>query len=61
MRALSALSCGDKIWNMLAERETTQQLLAALSRSNTRPVERGYLTARVSIEWVRKLSERPLI
>ena len=37
-------------------RESTQRLLlAALSRSNTLPVERGYVTDRVSIEWVRKL------
>jgi hypothetical protein len=47
---------GDKIWNTLAERETTQRLLlAALSRSNTLPVEQGYVADRVSIEWVRKL------
>jgi hypothetical protein len=46
----------DKIWNTLAERETTQRLLlAALSRSNTLPVEQGYVADRVSIEWVRKL------
>ena len=47
---------GDKIWKMLAQRETTQRLLvAALSRSNTLPVERGYVTDRVSIEWARTL------
>jgi hypothetical protein len=57
MRVLSALSRGKKIWNTLAERETTQRLLlAALSRRNTLPVERGYVTDRVSIEWVRKLT-----
>ena len=47
---------GDKIWKILAERETTQRLLlAALTRSNTLPVERGYVADRVSIKWVRKL------
>ena len=47
---------GDKIWKMLAERETTQRLLvAALSRSNTLPVERGYVTDRLTIEWARTL------
>jgi hypothetical protein len=40
MRVLSARSRGEKIWNTRAERETTQRLrLAALSRSNTLPVE----------------------
>jgi len=47
---------GDKIWDTLAKRETTQRLLlAALSRSNTLPVENGYVTDTVSIKWARKM------
>jgi hypothetical protein len=47
---------GNKIWDVLGERKTTQRLLlAALSRSNTLPVENGYLIEPVSIEWARKL------
>ena len=46
---------GEKIWKTLAERATTQRLLlAALSRSDTLPVEKGYVSDRASIEWVRK-------
>jgi hypothetical protein len=47
---------GEKIWEMLAKRETTQRLLlAALSRSNTLPIQRGYVSDHVSNEWVHKL------
>ena len=47
---------GDKIWELLAGREITQKLLvAALARSSTLPVENGYLTDPVSIDWARKM------
>ncbi len=48
---------GDKMWQVLAEpkRETTRQLMvAALTRSHNLPVEGGYYTDRISVEWARK-------
>jgi hypothetical protein len=46
---------GEKLWEMLAERESTQQLfLSALCRSHFLPVETGYPTERMSFAWARK-------
>jgi len=45
----------EKLWNMLADRETTKQLfLSALCRSHHLPVDTGYPTQRVSFEWARQ-------
>jgi hypothetical protein len=58
IRSVHALR-GAKMWDFLAkpEREATRRLVvAALNRSHTLPVEGGYMTDRVSIEWARKVS-----
>lgn len=45
---------GEKLWKMLGERETTSRLfVSALCRSHSLPVETGYPTARVTLEWAR--------
>ncbi len=45
---------GDKLWQMLENRETTQRLfVSALCRSHSLPVETGYPTAKVSFQWAR--------
>ena len=49
---------GEQMWRVLAEpkRETTRQLMvAALTRSHNLPVEGGYYTDRISVEWARKV------
>ena len=48
---------GAKMWQVLAEpkRESTRQLMvAALTRSHNLPVEGGYYTGRISVEWARE-------
>ncbi|MBT5706149.1 MAG: hypothetical protein HOI66_07470 [Verrucomicrobia bacterium] len=48
---------GEKMWRVLAEpkREATRQLMvAALTRSHNLPVEGGYYTDRISVEWARE-------
>ena len=48
---------GEKMWRVLEEpkREATRQLMvAALTRSHNLPVEGGYYTDRISVEWARK-------
>lgn len=45
---------GPKCWEMLAQREVTSQLfVSALCRSHNLPVESGYPTAPVDMEWAR--------
>lgn len=47
---------GEKVWERLAKQEDTQRLfLSALARSHTLPVDRGYPTDRLSIEWARNV------
>jgi hypothetical protein len=48
---------GENMWRVLAEpkREATRQLMvAALTRSHNLPVEGGYYTDRISVEWARE-------
>jgi len=55
IRSVQALR-GAKMWDHVAGREKTQQLLnAALSRSHTLPVEEGYPSAPISFEWARRV------
>ena len=52
---------GAKVWEMMAERPDTQRLLvAALSRSNTLPVENGYPTGPVTFDWARTVFPEPV-
>ncbi len=45
---------GPRVWERLSESKTTTRLLlAALSRSQSLPVEHGYLTEPISIDWAR--------
>lgn len=47
---------GEKVWEMLAKREVTSKLfLSALSRSHNLPVDTGYPTDKLSIEWAKKV------
>lgn len=47
---------GSKVFEQLAKRPDTQRLfLAALGRSHTLPVDRGYPTARLTFEWAREM------
>jgi hypothetical protein len=47
---------GEKMWNELAQRDITQKLfLSALSRSHNLPVDTGYPTDRLSIEWAKRV------
>ena len=51
---------GAKVWEMMADRKITQRLLiSALSRSHTLPVEGGYPTAPVTMDWARKVFPDP--
>ena len=53
IRSVEALR-GPRMWQRLAESKTTPRLLlAALSRSQSLPVEHGYLTEPISIDWAR--------
>lgn len=55
IRSVQALR-GNAMWERIAGSETTSQLLlAALSRSHSLPVEEGYETAPVSLDWARKV------
>lgn len=46
---------GEAMWNLLAQRDVTQQLfLSALSRSHNLPVDTGYPTDRLSIDWAKR-------
>jgi hypothetical protein len=52
---------GDKVWEMMAERKTTQRLLAsALSRSHTLPVTDGYPSEPVTYDWARRSFPNPI-
>jgi hypothetical protein len=52
---------GAKVWEMMAERKTTQRLLvSALSRSHTLPVENGFPTAEVTFDWARTVFPQPI-
>ena len=47
---------GEQVWEQLAKHEHTQRLfLSALGRSHTLPVEQGYPTDRLSIDWARRV------
>ena len=47
---------GAAMWDHAASRETTRRLLlAALSRSQSLPVQDGYLTDRLTFDWARRL------
>lgn len=55
VRRIQALR-GDRLWQRLAEDDcevTRRLIVAALTRSHTLPVETGYPTAPVSMEWFR--------
>lgn len=57
IRSVHALR-GDAMWEHLArpERETTARLMeSALRRSHTLPVEEGYVTEPVSVDWARRV------
>src|SRR4030095_12465765 len=46
---------GDRMWEDPASRETTQRLLiAALARSHNLPVDNGFTTDAVTMDWARK-------
>ena len=48
---------GDNVWQVLAERKQTQQLLfAALARSHTCKAPPGYTVTAPNIEWIRQCS-----
>lgn len=52
---------GGKVWEMIADRKTTQRLLvSALSRSHTLPVEGGFPSAPVTIGWAQKVFPDPI-
>lgn len=54
IRSVLALT-GDRVWEVLQQREVTGKLfLSALSRSHNLPVETGYPTAKLSLEWARR-------
>ncbi len=47
---------GEQVWEMLKDREVTQRLfLSALCRSHWLPVEEGFPTEPVSLEWARRV------
>ncbi|MEM7474613.1 MAG: hypothetical protein AAF483_06430 [Planctomycetota bacterium] len=47
---------GEKLWKMLEERQDTSQLfVSALCRSHSLPVETGYPTAPVTLEWAKQV------
>jgi hypothetical protein len=53
IRRVQALR-GQRMWDHLAGREATQRLLvSALTRSHNLPVENGYPTAAVTVDWAR--------
>jgi hypothetical protein len=55
IRSVEALR-GAAMWDRLDKRATTQRLLlAALSRSQSLPVEDGYLTDRLTLDWARRV------
>ena len=57
IRSVHALR-GAKMWERLArpEHEATRRLMvSALTRSHTLPVEGGYMTDRVTVDWARKV------
>jgi hypothetical protein len=54
IRSVQALR-GERMWDYVAERETTQRLcVAALTRSHNLPEVNGYPTDAVSFDWARK-------
>lgn len=54
IRSVEALR-GERMWERLATLDSTTKLvLAALSRSHSLPVEGGYLTDPISIDWARR-------
>ncbi len=54
IRAVHAVR-GEKLWSKLAERESTQRLfLAALGRSHHLPVDQGYPTEPLNVEWAKQ-------
>jgi hypothetical protein len=59
-RSVQALR-GASVWKHLAGRASTEKLLvSALTRSHNLPVETGYQTGPVTIEWARKAFPEPL-
>jgi hypothetical protein len=53
---------GERVWEMLGEREQTSQLLmAALARSHTAKGPPGYTYCPPSLEWVRRASPNPIV
>ena len=51
IRSVQALR-GDKMWDLLADREATQRLVvAALTRSHNLPEQDGYTTGAVTFDW----------
>ncbi len=55
IRAVQALK-GEAIWKRLESQESTRKLfLAALARSQSLPVQEGYETEPISIEWARRV------
>lgn len=47
---------GERVWELLRQRDTTRELfLSALSRSHNLPVDTGYPTDRLSLEWASKV------
>lgn len=60
IKSVQALK-GPAVWAKLSDRETTQKLLvAALTRSHNLPVETGYPTAPVSMEWAKSVFPNPI-
>jgi hypothetical protein len=52
---------GPKAWEITAGRPVTSRLLvSALSRSHTLPVENGFPSAAVSLEWARSVFPNPI-
>lgn len=52
---------GSAVWDHLSSRETTQRLLvAALTRSHTLPVDEGYPSAPVTLDWARDAMPEPI-
>jgi len=59
IRSVQALR-GEALWERLAARPETERLfLAALSRSHSLPVENGYPTAPISMDWVQQNFNNP--
>ncbi len=55
IKSVQALK-GDKLWEHVAGRKTTQRLLvAALSRSHNLPEQNGYLAEPISFDWARRV------